>query len=101
MSRKNSHHSSAKHINVNQKTNGNSDNLLYTADIEQVLGRVKMERVEIQIFNGGTWMTVCNTDNNPQVIQLRMKEEQRSFTGKPTFRVRAILQKNGQLIDIL
>jgi hypothetical protein len=60
-----------------------------------------MERVEIQIFSGGTWMTICITDNIAQVVQLRMKEAQQKFTGKPTFRVRAILQRTGQLIDLL
>ena len=57
-----------------------------------------MDRVEIQVQDrSGNWRTYINTENNSQIILLRMKDLQRQF---PDCRIRAI-DKSGRVIDIL
>ena len=57
-----------------------------------------MNYVQIQVQDqSGTWRTYLNTQNNSQLILMRMKEMQRQF---PNCRIRAVDQQ-GSVIDIL
>ena len=57
-----------------------------------------MDYVQIQVQDqSGTWRTYLNTQNNSQLILMRMKELQRQF---PNFRIRAVDQQ-GKVLDIL
>ena len=57
-----------------------------------------MDYIQIQAQDkSGHWRTYIHTENNSQIILLRMKELQSQFPG---FRIRAIDQ-NGRVIDIL
>jgi len=57
-----------------------------------------MEFVQIQVQDlSGTWRTYINTENNSQIILMRMRELQKQF---PNCRIRAV-DKQGRIIDIL
>ena len=57
-----------------------------------------MDYVDIQAQDSsGNWRTYSRTQNNAQMILIRMKELQRQF---PTFRIRAV-DGNGRVVDIL
>ena len=57
-----------------------------------------MDYVQIQVQDqSGNWRTYINTQNNSQLILIRMKELKRQF---PNLRVRAV-DANSRIIDLL